>query len=121
MPSPKRLSLVGKTILIRAAFRNGKGRLVRTVQYGGTVLSDGPIVRVRHVHGKLLSLRRDVADFKKAKPGTHRIDPFGDMLTNPDYVVTWTIPADGAGVPNHSTDPTFSSGTPLARPELIHP
>jgi len=87
-------SLPGKLILVGITFEDGEGALVEQTQFFGRVIS---AEQARGISlalegsraGETFLLPPDMRSFEVARPGDYRLRSTGEVVIDPDYVVTW--------------------------------
>lgn len=85
-------SLIGKTIIIGITRLDTDGAVFEQIQMHGTVqdASAGGIV-VRLSTGSCYKLPPDYGAINEAPPGEYRFRSTGEVVSNLDYMTTWTI------------------------------
>lgn len=84
--------LIGKTVLVGFTYYSADHELVERKQFWGTVThSDEKQILVRQSDGEILSLPPDLSSTKRARPGEYRLHTTGEVVVNPDYLITWNI------------------------------
>jgi hypothetical protein len=89
-------ALLGKTILLAVRYRDRGGNLTERQQLHGTIISvdeqAGIEVRLAgHRAGELFRLPPEIQCCEEAKPGRYTLKGTGEVVENPDLVVTVTI------------------------------
>lgn len=85
--------MIGKVVLVGVTVRSRKEEIIGQEQYFGTVLRiserDGLIIR-RGDTGEELWLPPAIHLYEPAKPGEYRLRSTGQIVSNPDYVASFT-------------------------------
>lgn len=85
--------LKGKVFLIGLTFIDEQGEIMEQYQTHGTVSKltvDGFFKIVREDHS-IFTIPYDKDTIRKAKEGEYREKTTGEIITNPDYIMTWEI------------------------------
>ncbi len=90
------LDLPGKLLLIGLSFTDAKGDLKRQEQCWGRVTSVDSRAGISLVlegsrHGENFSLPPDTRSIKPARPGDYHLRSTGEVVSNPDYMVTFVV------------------------------
>jgi hypothetical protein len=85
--------LKGKVFLIGITFVDKEGELIEHYQTHGTVqeLTDAGIFRIRRSDGSIFQLPYDKDTITKMEDGEYREKTSGEIIKNPDYMMTWEI------------------------------
>ena len=84
---------VGKTILLCVSYVDHEEVQTGQMQWFGT------ITEVSNAKGIVIALRNDrthcalppdLSALRRAKPGEYRLRATGEVITDPDYITTWT-------------------------------
>jgi hypothetical protein len=94
--------LVGKHVLVGITFESSDGSETGRRQLHGTVVSARPGVGVLlalkgEADGQSYNLPPDLRAFRRAAPGEYRLRATGEVVSNPDFLATWTVVAPDAG------------------------
>jgi hypothetical protein len=92
--------LSGKLILIGLTFMGPDGQPERLEQFFGRVTKAQIGVAITLLlegsrRGESFSLPPDTRSFRRAAPGEYRLRATGEVVSNPDYTVTFTVQRDG--------------------------
>jgi hypothetical protein len=84
--------LVGKIVLVGLTYLDEDGQILNRMQLSGTfVWADEEMVRIECSNGEEFTLPPDLDAFTPAKPGKYTLKGTGEVVENPDYLVSWTI------------------------------
>lgn len=84
--------LIEKTILIGLTYYTADHEFIEQKQYWGTVIeSNEDRILVKLNDGEIFGLPADLSSTKIAPPGEYRLRSTGEVVTNPDYLTTWSI------------------------------
>jgi hypothetical protein len=87
-------SLIGKYVLVGITYRNASDAVDGYSQKHGKIISAdkklGIVIRNPDT-GEEFTLPPDTSRFEKAKPGNYRLKSTGEVITDPDFVCTWTV------------------------------
>ena len=84
--------LPGKTVLIGLTYYTADHAFIEQKQYWGTVTeSSEKRILVRRGNGEILNIPPDLSSTRVAPPGEYRLRSTGEIVVNPDYLMTWTI------------------------------
>jgi hypothetical protein len=88
--------LVGKYLLIGLTYTDGDDRILEQRQLHGRVIEAsgkrGIVVELLGWNaGERFELPPDLRCFQPAKPGQYRLRSTGEIVEDPDYVVTWFV------------------------------
>jgi hypothetical protein len=89
---------IGKHLLAGLTYVDADGQIVRQSQLHGNITritAEG--IFFEQPDGGELSLPPDLDSLQPARPGTYRLRTTGEVVTNPDFVSSWTIKAPPAG------------------------
>ena len=87
------LSLIGKHILVGITHRSHSEEITSLEQFHGEIVrasKDGGII-VLLASAEERWLPPDLSRIETAPPGDYRLKSSGETVTNPDYLVTWTV------------------------------
>ncbi len=92
--------LSGKLILIGLTFKGPDGEPERLEQFFGRVTKAQKGVAIAFLlegsrQGESFSLPPDTRSFRRAAPGEYRLRATGEVVSNPDYTVTFSVQSDG--------------------------
>ena len=94
--------LVGKQVLVGVTQLAADGKtVVKKEQFHGMVMSAVEGVGITVVslsganEGETLTLPPVTAAYQDAKPGNYRLKSTGEVVTNPDVTVSWTVTEAG--------------------------
>lgn len=86
--------IIGKNVLIGYTYKKDNGSIDRLEQKYGQVFKvdkkKGIAIKVQS-SDELLWLPPDLRSWKKAPKGSYRLYSTGEVVNNPDYLVTWTV------------------------------
>jgi len=85
--------LPGKTLLIGLTFLDRDDGIIELYQTHGTVLelTDEGLIRMARKDASIFCIPYDNTAFKKAAEGEYRLRSNGEVVVNPDYIVTWDV------------------------------
>src|SRR5262245_37598104 len=86
--------LVGKRILVGLTHRNHDDEVVRYEQFHGKVIrvsESGGIIVLVHNSDVERWLPPELSRIQEAPPGEYRLKSTGEVVVNPDFLVTWTV------------------------------
>ena len=85
--------LKGKVFVIGLTFFDKDGQLIERYQTHGTAieLTINGLLRIRREDGSIFQLPYDKDTIEKAKKGEYRAKTTGEVIPNPDYLMTWEI------------------------------
>ena len=88
----------GKRFLIGLTFINKGGEMIEQYQTNGAVkeLTNDGLLRIERHDGSIFQLPYDKESIKKAGKGEYRERATGEIITDPDFIVTWEIVTDEA-------------------------
>ena len=97
--------LQGKVIVVGITRCDHNDQVVDQQQLAGEfVHMDDDAVYLRLANGEIFTLPPDISGFKPATPGEYRLRSTGEVVSNPDYIATWTVQlADNAEDQESST------------------
>ena len=83
----------GKHLLIGLTFIGENGKVVEQYQTNGTVeaLTDDRLFKILRNDGSVFQLPYDRETIRKAEKGEYRERTTGQIVTDPDFIVTWEI------------------------------
>jgi len=85
--------LIGKRVLVGLTFVSADDEVLEQEQFVGTVVSadaeDG--VELQLDDGSRRTLPPDLDAFEEAAPGDYRLRSTGEVVTDPDFLSTWTL------------------------------
>ena len=89
-------ALLGKTVLIAVRYRDSGGNLIERQQLHGTIISvdkrAGIEVRLAgNRAGELFRLPPEIQCCDEARPGSYTLKGTGEVVENPDLILTVTI------------------------------
>ncbi len=91
--------LKGKTFLIGLTFIDKNGDLIEQYQTHGTVseLTNDGLFKIKRNDGSIFQMPYDKDTIKKADKGEYRERATGEIVKDPDFIMTWeiTTTADG--------------------------
>jgi hypothetical protein len=87
--------LINKKILVGITFVDSNEVVFDQYQTSGVVndIRDGLIIMMR-ADGSKYQMPFDTQSMAKAKPGEYREKETGNIIVNPDYIMTWSIVAE---------------------------
>lgn len=84
---------VGKTLLIGVTYIDHEAKLTGQRQWFGVITevsnAKGIVITLKN-DTKLCALPPDLSALQPAKPGEYRLRSSGEVVTNPDFLTTWT-------------------------------
>lgn len=88
--------LMGKLMLIGLTYQDSENRPLRQEQFFGRVISVGRTVGIGLLlegsrTGEHFDLPPDTRSIQQASPGAYRLRSTGEVVTDPDYTVTYLI------------------------------
>src|SRR5262245_24869125 len=87
--------MVGKRVLIGITHLKSDGTVEKMRQLHGTIFSadakQGIGVKLAG-EGREIWLPAELQAFKAADPGEYRLRSTGEVVVDPDYLTTWTVP-----------------------------
>ncbi len=85
--------LTDKTVLVTMVFQDAEGQTVEQRQVFGRVFDTGPqgILLFLEPSGNEFALPPNTRNLTPADAGEYRLEPDGQVVTNPDYLATWTV------------------------------
>ena len=84
--------LVGKTLLIGLTYYTADNEFVEQKQLWGTVIeSNENQILLELSNGESFELPPDLSSTKIAPPGEYHLRSTGEVVVNPDYLMTWNI------------------------------
>lgn len=88
-------ALIGKHVLVGLTYGDADGAPVRLVQvHGWITAADATRITLRlHGTGEEFTLPPALDAFQEAPPGEYRLRATGEIVVDPDLLVTWTITA----------------------------
>ncbi len=83
----------GKRFLIGLTFIDADGKVIEQYQTNGIVdqLSDNGVFDIVRNNGSLFQIPYDKDAIRKAEKGEYREKATGQIITNPDFILTWEI------------------------------
>jgi hypothetical protein len=91
--SELRNHLKGKTFLIGLTFTDREGKIIEQYQTHGTVskLTVDGFFKIIREDKSVFTIPYDKETIKAAKEGEYREKNTGEIIKNPDYIMTWEI------------------------------
>ena len=87
--------LVGKILLVGMTYYTKDEQPIEQKQFYGIVIqADESIIRFTQKDGTEFSLPPDLSSAKRARPGEYRLRSTGEIVVNPDFLVTWNVVAN---------------------------
>ena len=84
--------LRGKTILVGLTYYSANKKLIEQKQVWGTVTkADKSGIEITQADGSKFGLPPDLSAIDTAEPGEYRLLSTGEVVTDPDYLVTYTV------------------------------
>jgi hypothetical protein len=87
-------ALIGKSVLVGMMYRNASDAVDGYTQKHGQIISAdkklGIVIRNPDTREEF-TLPPDTSRFEKAPPGNYRLKSTGEIITDPDFVCTWTV------------------------------
>ena len=84
--------LVGKVLLVGITYYTHDNEYIEQKQFYGTVTqADETIIRIRQNNGRDFTLPPDLSSTKRARPGEYKLHSTGEVVVNPDFLVTWNL------------------------------
>lgn len=96
--SPENGRLIGARVLVGITYRDGE-RSSSIQRHGLVIRCDDDVIEIESPDGETFTLPPAPESFSPAPPGEYRLRSTGEVVTDPDYLATWTV--DG-----HGDDPT---------------
>lgn len=80
---------LGKTILVGITYVDRDDKVVDQIQWHGTIEAIDPLLQIRVAgSAEVRTLPPQVED---AAPGEYTLRSTGDVVSNPDFLATWTV------------------------------
>ncbi|CPR93568.1 hypothetical protein PP568_06845 [Mycobacteroides abscessus] len=86
--------LIGARVLVGITFRDGE-RSSSIQRHGIVIRCDDEVIEIESPDGETFTLPPAPESFSPAAPGEYRLRSTGEVITDPDYLATWTV--DGRG------------------------
>ena len=106
-------SMIGKYILIGITYYDHDDNFIEHKQFHGNIVSadqmNGIVVRTLGNQEETICLPPDFRAFQKAKPGEYHLKSTGEIVEDPDFLVTWRMNKPD---PNSEGYRTFGRFTP---------
>jgi hypothetical protein len=85
--------ITGKRLLIGLTFIDKRGEMIEQYQTNGAVeeLTNDGIIRIIRNDGSIFQLPYDKDTIRRAEKGEYRERATGQVITDPDFIVTWEI------------------------------
>lgn len=85
--------LQDKVFLIGLTFINKEGELIEQYQTHGNVseLTNEGLIRIKRKDNTIFQMPYDKETIKKAEKGEYRLRTTKEIITNPDFIMTWEI------------------------------
>ena len=85
--------LVGRRLLVGITYLRSSGEVAGTQQFCGEVLdvAEGVVVVDHPGHPEPAVLPADDLAYWAAPPGQYRLNTTGEVVTDPDWLTTWTV------------------------------
>jgi hypothetical protein len=83
--------MIGKKLLVGITYLGVEGNPERSVEFAGVVKSVDPLVYVDAGTGEPFTLPPEPDAFDEARPGEYRLRSTGEVVTDPDFVTSWTV------------------------------
>ncbi len=84
--------LVGKVILVGMTYYTKDDQPIEQRQFYGTVTqANESIIRFMQKNGTEFSLPPDLSSAKRARPGKYQLRSTGEIVVDPDFLVTWNV------------------------------
>ena len=85
--------LKGKVFLIGLTFVDKDGQLIEQYQTHGSVigLTNTGLLRIERKENSIFQIPYDKKSIEKAEKGEYRERSTGEIVTNPDFLMTWEI------------------------------
>ena len=80
---------IGKTILVGITYADRDDKVVGSLQWHGVIEGIDPLLEIR-VDGSD-ELRNLPPQVEEAAPGDYTLRSTGDVVSNPDFLATWTV------------------------------
>lgn len=84
---------IGKTVLIGVTYLDHEERQTGQQQWYGVISeisnARGIVVKLKHDSSNF-ALPPDLSALRPAKPGEYRLRTTGEVVTDPDFLTTWT-------------------------------
>ena len=92
-------SLVGRRICVGLTIVDAGGAIVERRQFAGTIGEAHPRrgVRIERGDGTDYWLPPDIRGIEEAPPGEYHLHSTGEVVVDPDYIVSWTVEAPAEG------------------------
>ncbi|MDE6281550.1 MAG: hypothetical protein K2M15_07155 [Oscillospiraceae bacterium] len=83
--------LLGKVLLVGITYYTLGGELIEQKQFWGTVVqADDQSIKIRQADGEVFALPPDLRAISPAAPGDYTLRSTGEVVTDPDFLSTWT-------------------------------
>lgn len=86
--------LIGARVLVGITYRDGE-RSSSIQRYGTVTRCSDEVIEIASPGGETFTLPPAPESFSPAPPGEYRLRSTGEIVTDPDYLATWTV--DGHG------------------------
>lgn len=83
-------SLIGAHVLVGITYRDGE-RSSSIQRYGTVTRCDDEVIEIESPDGATFTLPPAPESFSPAPPGEYRLRSTGVVITDPDYLATWTV------------------------------
>ena len=86
--------LIGKILLAGLSYYTAEDELIERKQLWGTVTeANEKMICVMQKNGEIFTLPSDLRSTRRAKAGNYTLHSTGEIVENPDFLVTWNITA----------------------------
>ena len=83
--------LLGKTLLVGITYYTQGGKLIEQKQFWGSVIqADNRSIKIRQADGEVFAMPPDLSAVSPAAPGDYTLRSTGEVVTDPDFLSTWT-------------------------------
>lgn len=82
--------LIGARVLVGITYRDG-ARSSSIQRYGTVIRCDDEVIEIEGADGETFTLPPAPESFSPAPPGEYRLRSTGVVITDPDYLATWTV------------------------------
>lgn len=87
--------IIGKIMLVGITYYTAKNEFIEQKQFWGTVVeANKDTILIKQKNGTLLSLPPDLSSTLRAAPGEYRLHSTGEVIVDPDYLITWNCVKD---------------------------
>ncbi len=84
--------LLGKVVLAGLTYTTEDGDFAGQTEFWGTVTqANKKGIVIQQPDGETFTFPPDLSAFSAARPGEYRLRTTNEVVSNPDYLTTWTI------------------------------